>query len=172
MNAGPEMQVAVLELFNQSYELGSMPPSWKLATIIPIPKGEDRLQHRPISLLSCLGKCMEHILLPRLQWAMGPLHRHLFAFRRGMGNRDCVSTILSGVLGRQAVVVFVDLEKTFELASAPAILSLLAKKGVQGRLLSWVGQYLQGRRAAVRFQGHTSSVKAFENGTPQGVGWS
>ncbi|XP_050706238.1 uncharacterized protein LOC126991544 [Eriocheir sinensis] len=167
-NAGPDMQAEVLALFNRSLELGALPASWKLATIVPIPKSGDGLQHRPISLLSCLGKCMERVLLPRLQWAMGPLHHHLFAFRRGRGTRDCISTLLSGVLERRAVVVFIDLEKAFELASAPAMLSILAERGVRGRLLAWVGHYLEGRRAAVRFQGHTSAIETFENGTPQG----
>ncbi|XP_050691579.1 uncharacterized protein LOC126983125 [Eriocheir sinensis] len=167
-NAGPDMQAEVLGLFNTSLELGALPASWKLATIVPIPKSGDGLQHRPISLLSCLGKCMERVLLPRLQWAMGSLHHHLFAFRRGRGTRDCISTLLSGVLGRRAVVVFIDLEKAFELASAPAMLSILAERGVRGRLLAWVGHYLEGRRAAVRFQGHTSAIETFENGTPQG----
>ncbi|XP_050699365.1 uncharacterized protein LOC126986910 [Eriocheir sinensis] len=117
---GPDMQAEVLGLFNRSLELGALPASWKLATIVPIPKSGDGLQHHPISLLSCLGKCMERVHLTRLQWAMGPLHHHLFAFRRGMGTRNCISTLLSGVPGRQAVVLFLDLEKDFELASAPS----------------------------------------------------
>ncbi|XP_050710062.1 uncharacterized protein LOC126994834 [Eriocheir sinensis] len=48
------------------------------------------------------------------------------------------------------------------------MLSILAERGVRGRLLAWVGHYLEGRRAAVRFQGHTSAIETFENGTPQG----
>ncbi|XP_050739898.1 uncharacterized protein LOC127009964 [Eriocheir sinensis] len=99
---------------------------------------------------------------------MGPLHHHLFAFRQGRGTRDCVSTLLSTILDRTAVVVFLDLEKAFELASAPAILSILAEKGVRGRLLAWIGHYLMGRQAAVRYQGCTSAIETLENGTPQG----
>ncbi|XP_050706457.1 uncharacterized protein LOC126991839 [Eriocheir sinensis] len=109
--------------------------AWKNATIVPIPKSGDGGEFRPISLLSCLGKTLERILLSRL---------------------------------RQAVVVFLDLEKAFELASAPAVLSILAEKGLRGRLLAWIGQYLQNRRAAVHFQGCRSTTQAFENGTAQG----
>lgn len=34
--------------------------------------------------------------------------------------------------------------------------------------LSWICQYLQGRTAVVHFQGTISTLKNFENGTPQG----
>lgn len=51
-----------------------------------------------------------------------------------------MSTLLTGALRRQAVVVFLDLEKAFELISAPAVLSILAEEGVRGRLLAWIGQ--------------------------------
>lgn len=73
---------------------------------------------------------------------MRPFHHHLLAFRRGVGTMDCVSTLLAGVFGTKAVIVFLNLGKAFELASAPAILALLAAKGVGRRLLAWIGDYL------------------------------
>ena len=42
------------------------------------------------------------------------------------------------------------------------------RKGVRGRLLAWLQDYLQHRRARVKFQGLKSSYKELENGTPQG----
>ncbi|XP_068233422.1 uncharacterized protein [Palaemon carinicauda] len=68
----------------------------------------------------------------------------------------------------QALVVFLDLEKAFELASAAAILISLVRKRVTGHLLSWVQEYTQGREARVTFQGATSPFLPLENGTPQG----
>ncbi|XP_050705387.1 uncharacterized protein LOC126990784 [Eriocheir sinensis] len=162
------METELLHLFNLSYVFRAVPAAWKTATIVPIPKAGDTTQHRPISLLNCLGKTMERILHSRLEWALGPLHHHLFAFRRARGTRECVSILLSSITGCKAVVVFLDLEKAFELASTPAILSTQAAKGVHGRLLSWVGDYLQGRTTSVRYQGTTSGVQSFDNGTPQG----
>ncbi|KAK3894923.1 hypothetical protein Pcinc_001334 [Petrolisthes cinctipes] len=58
----------------------------------------------------------------------------------------------------------VDLEKAFELASKDAILQTLVKKGIRDRLLTWTQDYLSGRSAKVRFQGHFS--RDLENGTP------
>ncbi|XP_050736551.1 uncharacterized protein LOC127008451 [Eriocheir sinensis] len=40
------------------------------------------------------------------------------------------------------MAVFIDLEKAFELASPLAILTALARKGVRGRLLSWMKSWL------------------------------
>ena len=42
------------------------------------------------------------------------------------------------------------------------------RKGVRGRLLAWLQDYLQHRRTRVKFQDHKSSYKELENGTPQG----
>lgn len=56
------------------------------------------------------------------------------------------------------MAVFIDLEKAFELASPLAILTALALKGIEVRLLSWLRDFFQGRGANVRFQGGESSV--------------
>ncbi|XP_063885546.1 uncharacterized protein LOC135113854 [Scylla paramamosain] len=57
--------------------------------------------------------------------------------------------------------------EAMEEASPHAILDTLVRKWVRGRLLAWLHDYLQHRRARVRFQGLRSSFKEFENGTPQ-----
>ena len=60
------------------------------------------------------------------------------------------------------------MEKAFELASPLAILSVLARKGIGGRLLTWVRDFLHGRGGQVRFQGRVSRRFHHHNGTPQG----
>ena len=55
----------LLKLFNGIWESGIIPPSWKEATIIPIPKpGKDHtnaLNYRPIALTSCICKTRERM---------------------------------------------------------------------------------------------------------------
>lgn len=87
-HAEPEMEAERLHLMNQSYASRTIPATWRTAAIVPIPKAGDSTQYRPISLLSCLAKTMERILYTRLEWVLGPLHQHLFAFRRGKGLID------------------------------------------------------------------------------------
>lgn len=66
------------------------------------------------------------------------------------------------------MIVFLDLEKAFELASPLAIQETLIHKGVKGILLAWIADYFKNRSANVRFQGHLSQHMPLENGTPQG----
>ena len=54
------------------------------------------------------------------------------------------------------------------MASAEAILETLANKGVSGKLLAWIRDFLTHRQARVSFQGKLSNNRTFENGTPQG----
>ncbi|XP_050706243.1 proteoglycan 4-like [Eriocheir sinensis] len=64
--AGLSGHAALLSLFSASLDVERLPHSWKEADIIPIPKPKDPGSFRPISLLSCIGKTMERIILSRL----------------------------------------------------------------------------------------------------------
>ena len=61
----------MLDKNNQSWNTGTFPTSWKEAITIPTLKnGKDwysKTSYRPTSLLSCLGKTMEHMMNRRLQ---------------------------------------------------------------------------------------------------------
>ncbi|XP_069992289.1 uncharacterized protein [Penaeus vannamei] len=165
---GPSSMGTLLRQFNAPYHQGTLPQAWKSANLIPIPKCDSTNAFRPISLLSCIGKTMERAVLHRLQYIIPSLHPHIFAYEKGTGTADNIATLLSLTDGNDSVIVFLDLEKAFELANHDAILHALAEKGVKGKLLKWVKDYLSNRKARVRFQGHTSDFYPFENGTPQG----
>ncbi|XP_050706570.1 uncharacterized protein LOC126991941 [Eriocheir sinensis] len=152
-HAGPAGDAALLALLNASWLAGRLPPAWKDADIQPIPKPKEPNSFRPISLLSCTGKTTERMVLSRLQWRMGIPHPNVFGFTKAVP---------------PTITVFLDLEKAFELASPHAILTALVRKGIRGRLLAWLQDYLQQRRARVKFQGFKSSFRGFDNGTPQG----
>ncbi|XP_063887725.1 uncharacterized protein LOC135115154 [Scylla paramamosain] len=168
-HAGPAGDAALLATINASWMAGCLPPAWKEADIQPIPKPREPTKIRPISLLSCTAKTAERMVLARLQWRVGPSHPHVFGYTREVSTADSILALLTQIDRRPAVIVFIDLEKAFELASPHAILDALVRKGVRGRLLAWLRDYLQRRRARVsRFQGLRSTFKVLENGTPQG----
>ncbi len=53
-------------LFNRSVTLNKYPSSWKIANVMPLfKKGDKSLlsNYRPISLISCVGKVMERVML-------------------------------------------------------------------------------------------------------------
>ena len=61
----------ILTIFNQSIYTGIVPSNWKVGQVVPILKPgkspEKCESYRPISLLSCLGKLLEKILVKRLE---------------------------------------------------------------------------------------------------------
>ena len=167
-NMGPAGEQAALALFNASWAAGRLPVDWKKADVVPIPKPRDRQSFRPISLTSCLSKTAERMVLNRLQWCMGHLHPDVYGYTKGVAATTCVANLLGLVSDLPAIVVFLDLEKAFEMANPTAILASLTAKGVTGNLLSWIGDYLHNRLERVRFQGHLSQYCHLANGTPQG----
>ena len=57
-----QISPSIAYLFNESFNLGTFPSSWKIARVSPLFKGEDptdRDNQRPISVLPCLSKVLE-----------------------------------------------------------------------------------------------------------------
>ncbi|XP_076043620.1 uncharacterized protein LOC143026735 [Oratosquilla oratoria] len=65
-HAGPAGEQGILGLINHSWMIGYLPSAWKSADIQPIPKPKDPSKLRPISLLSCVAKTAERMVLTRL----------------------------------------------------------------------------------------------------------
>eukprot|EP00918_Siedleckia_nematoides_P034851 GHVU01075793.1.p1 GENE.GHVU01075793.1~~GHVU01075793.1.p1 ORF type:complete len:163 (+),score=11.79 GHVU01075793.1:1016-1504(+) len=69
-NCLDNIKSALCDIFTKCITWGYFPTTWKEATIKMIPKAnKDKSQvknHRPISLLSCLGKILERIVTSRL----------------------------------------------------------------------------------------------------------
>ena len=166
-NMGDAGEKIFLLLLNKTYISHTRPNNWNCADIQPIPKKEPG-SYRPISLLSCLEKTAEKMVLERLKHKVGPLHTNLYAFRNGVGTTECIADVLSCINHKPAIITFLDLEKAFELANPAAILDSLTRKGVKGHLLAWVKNFSTNRFARVRFQGQISQYQPLENGTPQG----
>ena len=167
-NLGQAGENIVLELINRTHLNRVRPEAWNQQDTQPIPKPKDPENPRPIALVSCLEKTAEKMVLKRLQYKTGPLHKHLYAYQEGLSTTECITDVLSYIDGTKAAIAFIDYEKAFELASPTVMLFSLAQKGVQGNLLAWTKLYLSNRKARVKFQGHMSSYKNLENGTPQG----
>ena len=165
---GPAGDTAFLLILNHSWEEGRLPFVWKGGDIKAIRKRGDPTKLRPITLLCCPAKQAESLVLARLEWRVGPFHPHLFGFARGRSTHDSITNLMALINNRPAVVVFIDMEKAFELANADAILDTLVGKGVKGRLLTWVKDYLYDRHARVKYQGRVAEYQDFPNGTPQG----
>ena len=60
------------------------------------------------------------------------------------------------------------LKQAFELVQKNAILYELVDAFISGNMLTWCEDFLTNRQAHLSFQGAYSTIKEFENGTPQG----
>ena len=166
LHAGPEGHQAILDLLNHSLASGFLPKAWKESVIVPVPKPDGG--QRPIELLSCLNKTMEKLIRNRIVYEIGPLSSDIYAYQRNIGAQEAIAKINYLMNKPNAVAINLDLEKAFELCNKEVILESLAKKGIKGRLLKWVKDFLSNRKARTTYQGHISSLQQFEQGTPQG----
>ena len=69
----PELHEELLQLLNDVYLSGTVPPEWHLSALIPIPKKGDlslRTNYRGIALMSIPAKLYNRVLLSRIRSAL------------------------------------------------------------------------------------------------------
>lgn len=170
----------LLDIFNSSYSSGVVPASWKVATILPLPKPGKVLSapasYRPISLLSYVGKLMEKLINVRLHHFLetsGALRQTQGGFRRRYSAAfqfARVERVIRSALSSRscAVVVFCDLSSAFDVVWHTALLYKLSRAGIRGVMLRWLRSYLSDRSFKVFFEGEFSAVRSVGSGVPQG----
>ena len=177
-HTGPGARQILLAFINKLYKDRRLPSTWKQAEQVPIPKPDKRNAFRPISLLSCVSKTMESMVLNRaLTIARPQFSKHLYGFLPQRGTTDGLVTLASAVnehIGvgklnnKECIAVYIDLEKAFELAHPLVVAHEASKLGIKGNMLAYIVDYLSDRKGTVKFQGSKSQVKDFDLGTPQG----
>lgn len=175
-----QMKDHLLQLYNKIWIEGCFPESWRVSTIIPIPKpGKD--QHdvqnfRPISLTSCLCKLLEKMVNKRLIWF---LERSKFlsnaqcGFRKGRSTLDHLSTIEAEILNafitqEEVLGILFDIEKAYDTISRALIVNNLSKCRLEGNMLNFIKNFLALRKVKVRVGHCHSTTRNILNGIPQG----
>ena len=106
-------------------------------------------------------------MLQRLLYKVGDLMSpNLHGFMKGRSTADCFLKCLSN--NSVTCRAFIDLKGAFDRANKDVVMEELIMKGVKGKLLGWIQDYLYDRQGKVWFQGSYSSNGTFELGTPQG----
>ena len=170
----------IFHIFNDIWATGVFPESWRLATIIPIPKpGKDHEEpsnFRPIALTSCLCKTLEKMINKRIVWYLesndliSPIQS---GFRSGRSTNDHLvrleTFIRDAFVNREHVVsVFFDLEKPYDTTWCYGILKDLHDLGLRGRLPVFIRSFLEDRTMQVRVGSTLSDFYDQEQGVPQG----
>ena len=171
----------ILYLFNTSLTSGSLPTGWKKGTICAIPKPMKDpsliTSHRPITMLSCVGKLMERIVKRRIEFHLE--QNHVFTacqsgFRRCRGTTDILS-ILKHVIHQSrekkefCIVTYLDLEGAYDCVWHKGLIKKLNAVGLDETLINWLGDYLTNRKIQVRVGTAMSDQKHLVRGLPQGA---
>lgn len=114
-----------------------------------------------ISLLKCLRKSTERLVLERLKWLTGPLHPSFYVYLPQTGATDCLTTFLNKMRQGHRMAVFINLEKAFELASCQPISQPLRAKALETN-------FYRGGGIFSTVEVRTSTVHQHIHGTPQG----
>ena len=171
----------IATLFSCCLHIGYFPDNWKCAKTILIPKpGKDPKQaknHRPISLLSCLGKILERILASRLSTYMEK--NKLFAesqsgFRAGRMTSEhtlnMVESSFTAFKSKQTVAaIFLDAEMAFDKCWQNGIRYKLKNNlNLPNRYVRILSSFLTKRSLKVFQDGCWSAAVNLRAGTPQG----
>ena len=170
----------LLDIFNDIWQSGDFPLSWREALVIPIPKpgkdASDPANYRPIALTSCLCKTLERMVNDRLVWFLEKNNLIVdvqSGFRRQRGTIDHLvrfeTFVREAFINRQHVVsVFFDLESAYDTTWKYGILKDLHDFGLRGRLPLFISAFLDKRFFRVRVGNTVSGAREQEMGVPQG----
>ena len=166
-------------LFKQSLTTGTLPRDWKTANVTPIYKKgvkSDPNNYRPISLTSQVVKVLESLLRDDiLKFLLN--HRALSEHQHGfLFGRSCLTNLLeslddwSSILdtGNAVDIVFLDLHKAFDSVPHRRLLMKLSAYGIQGKIATWLSEFLGGKLQRVVLNQATSGWTPVISGVPQG----
>ncbi|XP_037518278.1 uncharacterized protein LOC119395057 [Rhipicephalus sanguineus] len=168
------------DLMNKYWAGGEIPAQWEHARIIFIPKPGKKLcveNLHPISLTSCVGKLMEHVVLNRLQGyaedkAIFPAT--MIGFRANLSTQNVILRLKHDVVdpgngtGTKAKLGL-DLNKAFDNVSHEAILKNLSDVSPGARTFRYIRSFLESRTAEIAVgEIKSDSLPMGGKGTPQG----
>ena len=174
-----ELSTSLCNLFNKSFQSGSLPSDWKIAHIIPVHKKgpkHKKENYRQISLTSIISKIAEKIVTSRVVsfWTEHQLlNPSQFGYLEG---RSTVSQLLSCYndwcltrnSSKASDVIFLDLSKAFDSVPHEHLLLKLNRNGIDGQLHLWFRNFLTNRKQRVLIHGSYSDWSPVTSGVPQG----
>ena len=174
-----ELSTPVHKIFVRSLKEGKIPKMWKEQEVKPIYKKGKKSSpgnYRPVSLTCLLCKVLEGFVRTAL-------YKHLvdndllsvdqFGFCKG---RSCLTQLLvtlnewMSCLDENVPVdaAYLDFKKAFDSVPHKRLMSKLRGYGVNGKLFSWIEDFLSDREQYVTINGVSSRRVPVTSGVPQG----
>ncbi|KAI5637222.1 reverse transcriptase (RNA-dependent DNA polymerase) domain-containing protein [Phthorimaea operculella] len=180
INLHDDAKRILLNIFNQLWEKGVIPPTWKTQCVIPILKPDkpvnDSNSYRPISLSSCLGKLFEGMVKTRLDYYTESnkiLPTQQFGFRKGRSCAESFVTLLADIRNSfyahsSTVCAFLDVQGAFDNVNPSVLAVVLSEVGVPGKVCKWIFEFLYNRTMYVKFNNILHGPRQVYKGTMQG----
>lgn len=177
-----EMVSLMSTVFTRCLDEGTVPPSWKRARLVLIPKGGVAAgslpKARPICLLNDIGKLFERIIVGRLRgWMSEDPRRDLsigqFGFREGLSTCDALRRVKIFIeetvsSGGAAVAISLDISNAFNSLPWPSVGDALRNRGVPDYLRRILGSYLSQRSVEYSDGNGVAHTRPMTAGVPQG----
>jgi retron-type reverse transcriptase len=172
--------VALTTIINASLRLCHFPSRWKKANVIFIPKpGKDPKfpqNHRPISLLSSIGKVLEKVILTRLVRVTNEkqiLPDEQFGFRPQHSTSDQILHVTEFIAKSNGQrhstgAIFLDVAKAFDTVWHGGLVYKLHVAGVPLAMVKLINSFLQNRNFHAKIGNVFSTERDIEAGVPQG----
>ena len=167
-------------MWQESFNIGIIPPALKMQYITPIYKKGDRTKaanYRPVSITSHLIKIFERVLRSRLVAHMEKNHLltdKQYGFRK---KRSCLTQLIDHVdhilkclnSGDEVDVIYLDYAKAFDKVDHKILLAKLKCYGITGKMYKWIEEFLTNRVQTVVVEGNKSTFQIVVSGVPQGT---
>lgn len=170
----------ITEIFNWCLKNGYFPKLFKTAKVIPILKpgkeAKSPKSYRPISMLNCLDKVLEKIVLNRLNTFTEDnniLQKEQFGFRKDHSTVHQVKRIVNFISNNKSSrkstgIVFLDIEKAFDSIWHNGLIYKLHLFGYPIYIQKLIQSFLYERSFVVNVDNEYSSQRNIPAGVPQG----
>lgn len=165
----------LLGLINDMFDRGEFPAQWRESLVIMIPKTGGGRGFRPISLISCVLKLMERMVLNRLRWLLESemiLPDHQFGFRNACSCADNLTVLNNSiraafVKNQYMVCLFLDKEGAFDNVIPGILIQDLRSLGVPAKMCWFIAHILLERSLTFVVEGERRSPCLSHRDTPQ-----
>ena len=178
-NTREELLLPLKIIFEKTLNTGTVPQDWRHAVVTPIfKKGTkgDPANYRPVSLTSIPCKIFESIIKDCIMKHL--LENNLIKESQHgfMPGRSCATNLiifmdkLTEIVdrGKPADIFYLDFAKAFDKVPRARLLQKMERKGISGKVLNWVENWLTGRTQAVKVGNVQSNNCEVKSGVPQG----
>ena len=166
-------------IFNWSLQVCSVPSTYKLSNIIPVPKNLSAVllnDFRPVALTSCIMKCFEKIVLKFMSTLLPPdFDIFQFAYKENRSVEDALSINCHEVLNHleksnaYVRILFIDYSSAFNTIIPQKLYDkLFFDLKFPITLCNWILDFLLERPQVVKIGNIISESITLNTGTPQG----